>query len=161
MKVKNIIYEDFQNFKETSMFIGTEKCNWKCCIEQHLDPSICQNSKLVNEESLDISIHTIIDQYINNDITHSIVFGGLEPILQIDDILEFLYVLRWKKKCNDTVVIYTGYYPDEIENELELLKHYENIIVKFGRYIPNATPKFDNTLGVMLASNNQYATYIS
>ena len=33
MRVKNIIEEDIVNYKETSMFISTCFCDWKCCTE--------------------------------------------------------------------------------------------------------------------------------
>jgi len=37
------------------------------------------------------------------------------------------------------------------------LKEYSNIIIKYGRYIPNQKPHYDEVLGIMLASSNQYA----
>ena len=37
-----------------------------------------------------------------------------------------------------------------------ILKKYKNIIVKFGRFIPNQEKQYDEVLGVYLASNNQY-----
>ena len=34
MKLKNIIYEDFVNYKKTSMFILTTACSFKCeCVK--------------------------------------------------------------------------------------------------------------------------------
>ena len=33
----------------------------------------------------------------------------------------------------------------------------QNIIVKFGRYIPDTDQRYDEVLGVILASDNQYA----
>ena len=63
--------------------------------------------------------------------------------------------------CNDDVVIYTGYYPDEIKDALDVLKGFKNIIIKFGRYIPNRQSRYDEILGVTLASDNQYAERIS
>ena len=98
--------------------------------------------------------------YINNPITKSIVVGGLEPMLQFDELISLIDCFR-KNDCNDTFVIYTGYYPNEIEKQLMKLKSYCNIIIKFGRYIPNQQPHYDNVLGVNLASNNQYAEQIS
>ena len=49
-------------------------------------------------------------------------------------------------------IIYTGYCPNpnEIPKEIGLLKQYKNIIIKFGRYIPNAKSKYDEVLGVEL-----------
>ena len=41
MLIKDIIDEDFINYKKPSMFIGTVKCDWKCCIEGKFDKKIC------------------------------------------------------------------------------------------------------------------------
>ena len=38
-----------------------------------------------------------------------------------------------------------------------MLRKYPNIIIKYGRYIPDQEPHQDEVLGVRLASNNQYA----
>jgi hypothetical protein len=42
MRVKNIVYEDFVNYKKPSMFIGTISCGGKCCIEAGIPFSVCQ-----------------------------------------------------------------------------------------------------------------------
>ena len=97
---------------------------------------------------------------MSNAITKAMVIGGLEPFEQFSEVCQLLNTLRNDYECNDDVVIYTGYYPEEIECELEYLKFYGNIIVKFGRYIPNSNPRFDALLGVTLASENQYAKRI-
>ena len=57
-------------------------------------------------------------------------------------------------------MIYTGYYENEINDKLKKRLSFKNIIVKFGRYIPNDTPVYDEILGVTLASHNQYAKKI-
>ena len=44
---------------------------------------------------------------------------------------------------------------------VDFLKSYKNIIIKFGRFIPNDKPHRDTILGVNLASSNQYAKKIS
>lgn len=49
----------------------------------------------------------------------------------------------------------------KIYDKLTLLSRYKNVIVKFGRFIPNQEPHYDETLWVNLASNNQYARRIS
>ena len=41
--------------------------------------------------------------------------------------------------------------------KIETLKKFGNVILKIGRYIPNDKSKFDDILGVTLASSNQYA----
>ena len=58
-------------------------------------------------------------------------------------------------------MIYTGYYDYEIKDQLNELKQYPNIIIKYGRYIPNQSPHYDEILGVKLVSDNQYAERIS
>ena len=58
-------------------------------------------------------------------------------------------------------MIYTGYYLEEIEGKIYFLKCFNNIIVKFGRYIPNSKSRYDEILGINLASDNQFAKKIS
>ena len=47
------------------------------------------------------------------------------------------------------------------EIAVEELKKYPNIVVKYGRYIPNSESHYDEVLGITLASSNQYAEKIS
>ena len=47
--------------------------------------------------------------------------------------------------------------PEEVQERIKLLSKLDNIIVKFGRFIPDSPHIFDTVLGVTLASNNQYA----
>lgn len=158
IKLKGLIEEDFINYKKPSMFLATSICDWKCCLEQNIGVTICQNSNLATQKTIDVSVDSIIDRYTNNNLTQAVVMGGLEPFLQFEEVLYFIDSLR--KKTNDDIVIYTGYYPNEIEKELNLLKEYNNIIVKFGRYKPNSRSRFDDVLGIKLASENQFAEYI-
>ena len=60
-----------------------------------------------------------------------------------------------------TYLARSGYDKEEIENELLELKKFDNVVVKFGRFIPNQEPHYDAVLGVKLASDNQYAERIS
>ena len=57
----------------------------------------------------------------------------------------------------DPIVIYTGYKEEELTEQIKFLQKFDNIIVKFGRFIPDSLHIFDTVLGVTLASNNQYA----
>lgn len=161
IRVKNIIYEDFINYKYPSMFIALGECDWKCCIEQNVDISICQNCELSKQNDIEMSIIDIFNDYISNNITSSITIGGLESFKRFDEIFELIKYFRIDGKINDTFVIFTGYYPEEIVLEVELLKQFKNIIIKFGRYIPNKDKKYDDILGIYLASDNQYAIKIS
>lgn len=161
MKLKQLIDEDFVNYKKPSMFIGTSECDWKCCKEQGLDISICQNSQLANSKTIDVPVEDLVHRYIDNPLTEAVVFGGLEPIKQQKDILDFIYLLR-ENDCYDDIVIYTGYNENEIEFVIEFFKNMakKNLFIKFGRFIPNNTPHFDDVLGIYLSSDNQYCKQI-
>jgi hypothetical protein len=158
MKVKTIIYEDFANYKKPSMFIGTTTCDWKCCEEQMLSKDICQNSELYNSPDADIDDDTIIKKYMDNKLTGAIVFGGLEPMLQFGEVYHLIKKIR--RYTNDDIVIYTGYDKNEVGDKIEILRPYGNIIIKYGRFVPNQEPHYDKILGVNLISDNQYAERI-
>lgn len=160
MQVKDIVELDYSNYKKASMFIATCKCDWKCCIEQNIDKSICQNSAIATQKNIEIPIEEIFNRYSLNPLTKAIVIGGLEPFLQFKEIYNLIKYFR-ENNCEDDFVIYTGYYLYEIENYTEKLKQFKNIILKTGRYIPTLTGKYDELLGVNLISNNQHGIKIS
>lgn len=159
MEIKGLIDEDFSNYKEPSMFVIMPYCTFKC--EKESGVRCCQNSALAKSPVVTISSDEIIKRFCANNITKAIVFGGLEPMDSFQDLGRFVRLFRDKYHRDDTIVIYTGYNPTEIATQITLLAAYRNIIIKFGRYIPNATPRYDEVLGVELASNNQYAVRIS
>lgn len=160
MKVKSIQDEDFVNYYKPSMFIGTCYCDWKCCTENNLPVSTCQNHQILSQQNIDIADEDILARYVSNPITQAVVIGGLEPFKQFEDVLNLIETFRNNNQF-DEFVIYTGYYPHEIEYAISLLKHYKNIIIKFGRYVPNLPQQYDCVLQKYLASNNQYAIKIS
>ena len=157
MRVVEIKDEDCINYKKISMFIALPFCNGKCYKELGLDCSICQNDALRNSPILNINDDKIIERYLLNPLTSAIVFGGLEPFDSFNELDEFIEKFRTKFLIEDDIVIYTGYKLEEIKDKLEILKKYKNIIIKVGRYIPNSKKVFDKTLGVTLASDNQYS----
>ena len=161
MRVKTIVDEDFVNYSKPSMFIGTISCGGKCCLEGGFHLSVCQNDGWRGNAPIDIRDEVIVKRYLQNQITHAIVLGGLEPMEQSDEVLALIKTLREDFDCHDDVVIYTGYYPDEVTAILDKLQVFDNIVVKFGRYVPNMKSRFDDVLGVNLASDNQYAVRIS
>lgn len=157
MKIKGIVFEDFLNYKKPSLFIIFPYCNFKC--DKDCGLKVCQNSSLAKEKEIEYSIDKIVNNYIENDITKAIVCGGLEPMDSFDDLKELVSALR--VKTNDDIVIYTGYREEEIEDKTNDLKQFVNIIIKFGRYIPNDKEYYNDILGINLASRNQYAKKIS
>lgn len=160
MKIKGIIDTDFVNYKKPCMTIETPICkSFKC--DKECGRPVCQNSVLVSAPTKDYEISKIVDLYQNNPLARAVCFQGLEPFDTFDELLDFIFIFRECYLIKDDIVIYTGYNKDEIKNELTQLKQFSNIIIKFGRYLPDQKPHFDNVLGVKLASENQYAERIS
>lgn len=158
MKIKGLTDEDFVNYKVPSMYIATATCSFKC--DKEYGSTICQNSELAKQPDLHIIACKIVDRYLDNPITKAVVFGGLEPFDQYAELVTVIAAFRIRG-VNDDVVIYTGYNKEEIADKLEIIKQFSNIIIKYGRYIPNQQPHYDPVLGVYLASDNQYAERIS
>lgn len=155
MKLRGLVEEDFTQYMKPSMFLITPYCDFKCCIEN--GNNICQNMDVIKAPIIDVDNDELIKRYLNNPITKSIVFGGLEPMDSFEEVREFINTLRWDYNCFDDIVIYTGYTADEIIDQCMRLSKFANIIVKFGRFIPDQKSHFDKILGVELASPNQYA----
>ena len=159
--IKGLVDEDFVQYKKPSMFIGTCFCDWKCCRDAGRPVTMCQNSPLANSKSKVVEFSTLYDRYINNPITKAIVFGGLEPMLQFESVMELIKYFR-QKGCKDDFVIYTGHYEDELQEEIKFIESFVEeydgkIIVKFGRFVPDQESRWNRILGVELASPNQYA----
>ena len=157
MKLKGLIDEDFVNYKKPSLFLIFPFCTFKC--EKECGIQCCQNSSLSKQPIIEISTEKLVQRYLDNPISESVVMGGMEPMDSFDDVLDFISVLR--KYSDSDVILYTGYYRSEIEDEIEQLQKFSNIIVKFGRFKPNEPHHIDPILGVELASTNQYAEKIS
>lgn len=158
MLLKFLVDEDFVNYKKCCMFIGFPYCSFKC--DKEANKNVCQNSPLVTQKNIYIEIKKMYNRYINNPLTKSIVCGGLEPFDSWEDLYEIIKYFR-DKGCNDDIVIYTGYIKTEIEDKIVQLQEFSNIIVKFGRFIPDGKERYDEVLGITLASPNQYAEKIS
>lgn len=160
MEIKGIIFEDFVNYKKPCMTIEMPHCNFKC--DKECGRQVCQNSALASAPIINCMAFPLIKKYQDNPITQAVCFQGLEPFDSFSDILSFCYIFRNNEKIQDDIVIYTGYTEEEIEDKINRLAlEFKNIIVKFGRYIPDQESHFDEVLGVKLASPNQYARRIS
>jgi hypothetical protein len=157
IKIKGLINEDFVNYKKPNMFIIFPKCNWKC--EKDCGEECCQNKILKNEKEIEINENSLVDSYIDDMITSAIVIGGLEPFDSFEDLTKVISAFRFS--TNDDIVIYTGYNENEISAQISFLsRHYSNIIVKFGRFVPHKESHFEELLGINLSSPNQYAKKI-
>lgn len=157
MEIKGVLYEDFINYKKPSMLIMFPKCSFKC--DKECGRQVCQNSTLAQGPTFEVAAPYLIDQYIANPFTDALVCAGMEPFDSFVELLELVHALR--QKCDDDIVIYTGYTEDEASDMIYQLQQYENIYIKFGRFIPGHEPHYDATLGVKLASDNQYGKKVS
>ena len=157
MLIKNLIETDFVNYKKPSMFIIMPHCSFKCDKENGC--LMCQNSSLVHEPTHDVNTELLVRRYLNNPITKAVVFGGLEPFDTVEEMSEFIDILRADYGRNDDIVIYTGYTEEELaDNQYHnWIISRPNIVIKYGRFRPNQTPHYDEVLGVNLVSDNQYA----
>lgn len=160
MKLKLIQDENFGDYGfAISMLIACEKCDYKCATDGGFNTAVCQNSHLAQMPTINLSNEEIFARYKFNPITSAIILAGMEPFLQFEEILDFIRFVRLQS-CSDTCIIYTGYREDEVAEQIDKLKPLGNIIVKFGRYVPNGEPHFDEVLGVVLANQEQYAKRI-
>jgi len=163
MLLKQIIDENFGDYRECSMLLVTPNCTFKC--------SECHNKHLTKMETKNFPDKEILKRFFDNPLTSAIVIGGLEPLDRIQDVVWFMYYLNEYVHKNNvekpTVVIYTGYDLEYIDNNLywtglgcQLVK-YNKCIIKYGGFQPeyyddgNLKKVWNNDLGVYLASPNQ------
>lgn len=153
MKIKGLIDINFTDYKLPSLYIATPYCSFKC--DKECGRAVCQNSALATEPVLSISNTTLIQIYQANPITQAFVFGGLEP-LDSSDLLDTIVELQVRTKPRRTV-IYTGYTEEEVLVGHPQILSLSNLVIKYGRFVPDQPTHFDPILGVNLASPNQYA----
>ncbi len=157
MKIIGISENDLINYKEIVMYIGFPYCSFKC--NKECGENVCQNYQLQGENVIEISADELVKRYINNNLQKAIVFSGLEPFDSWEEMKEL--IRKFRNVTDDDIVIYSGYTYTELADKIYYLKNYKNIIIKFGRFLPNHQKHYDEVLGVELASDNQYAEKIS
>ena len=134
------------------------KCTFKCDKESNCQ--VCHNYALSKNTPKVFYIKDLINDYLSQDLSKSVTFQGLEPLDTLKQHLWFIY--HFRKISSDPIYLWTGYNEEECEDLIYLIKKmkWENIIIKFGRFIPNRPHKYDEVLGVELSSDNQYARRI-
>lgn len=156
--LKGILWTDFVNYKKVCTTLEFPICDFKCCKE--CGKGICQNLPIVDYPDITVQVSYMIKNYLNDDITEAICFQGLEPLDSYDDCLKIIKALRNSEnpKKDDDIVIYTGYTEDEVREKgiYDELKHYHNIVLKVGRFVPNQEQHYDEILGIKLFGENQY-----
>lgn len=154
IKVKGIIWEDTVNYKKISTTLMMPKCDFKC--NKECGAQLCQNWGLAAAPQQTVLINSFMRRYIDNPITEAIVLQGLEPFDSLIDLYTVAAALQ-DFNITDDLVVYTGYYREELKSKLKPLYQIPgHLIIKWGRYIPNQSPHYDPVLGVYLASDNQY-----
>lgn len=156
MFVKDIIPCDTVSYKKAAMYVAFPYCTFKC--EKDCGIKCCQNSDIAKQPNIEMPVAEIIKLY-NPLLVHSIVLCGLEPFESFADMLDL--IIDFRSQYEDDIVIYTGYKEDEIKELVEQLKRFPNIIIKYGRFVPNKEPHIDEILGVKLMNPEQYAKKIS
>lgn len=158
MHIKGVETERFQDYKYPSMLIAFPKCSFKC--DKECGRRVCQNSPLVSAPTREVNVGELVWKYLSNPITKAVVCGGLEPFDSFDELVELVTKFR-EAQCDDDIVIYTGYRKEEVSEQLKELARFPNIVVKFGRFVPDKAPHRDHVLGVQLANDEQYGERIS
>ena len=159
MYVKDIIPVDFVNYKFPSMYVAFPYCTFKC--EKDCGIACCHNSALAKATNIDITPERIVQMYMNEakPIAKALVCCGLEPLDSFGDLVDL--IIEFRRCTSDPIVVYTGYTEDEATAYIQALQKFPDILVKFGRFIPDRPHHVDPVLGVELASDNQYAKKIS
>lgn len=147
-------------YKEPSFLIPIGiTCSWKC--------ENCINKKHVFEYSYpEFTINEIISQYQKNILTYTIIMAGFEPFDNYVNFMDLVEAIR-VSGINDMIVVYTGYDIVDFRSNFLLLNifqeltHFDNIIIKFGRYIEGLEKVWNEELGIWLASANQYTVRIT
>lgn len=156
--IKAMVVEDFSNYKLPCLFLGIGGCDFKC--DKDAGRVVCQNHALAESNPLLLDLDQMVLRYANNKITHAIVIGGLEPFSDPETLVNLIKGFR-DNDIMDPIVLYTGHTLSEVTVGKKALFRkiiaFKNIIIKYGRYIPDRPSIKDPILGVTLASDNQFA----
>lgn len=158
MTLKGIIDTDYVQYYKPCMTLMFPKCSFKC--DKESGRQICINNRLTQSPNIEINVYTIIERYLSNDMVDTLCCAGLEPFDSPAELNRLLSLLRFCE-CDDDVLIFTGYTEDEVNEQFKWIYAHKNIIIKFGRFLPETPAVFDDLLQKKLASRNQYAKRIT
>ena len=151
MRIKLHGYKEVYNdYKKVGVLLATPTCNNNC--------KYCQNEYLKKKKPIEYDISEIFNFVKKNKLIKSFIFGGLDCMDSFDQTYDIIKEIR--KKFDYDIVLYTGKLKTDINLEIEKLKNFKGIIIKFGKYKKNKEKKYDELLGITLASNNQYSRRI-
>lgn len=150
MKLKAVERADFRSYKKPAMrLVLPDYCYTDASGIKHFS------------KNADIDVFKLITSYVLDDVVKAVVFDGTEPFDSYEDIKYF--IKKFREITDDTIIIYSQYDECALEKQLEELSQYSNIIVKFGKMLCDSSRSmiYDDVLGVVLSSDNQYAKEIS
>lgn len=159
IELLGIIDEDFINYKLPTMSLMFPYCSMKC--NKEAGREVCHNTSLRDSKILQVPYKDLCERYLSNPISKAICCYGMEPFDSKIELFNFINILRKDYNCNDTIIIYTGYTEEECQKFIEFIKSFGNVIIKFGRFVPNSEKRYEELLGIELASSNQYAKLIN
>lgn len=146
------IRETFNDYKKSTLYLCGSICTLNC-------PD-CFHSHLKKEHPTTLSKEQLLEKYIIPTSAEAILFSGLNWFEQSEELYSLIKFIRDNHIQKD-IVIYTGFEKSVITQEIEKLKQFPNIIIKYGRYNENLPKRYDEVLGITLASSNQNAEKIS
>lgn len=144
IKYRGIIHERCEDAPFMGALIIAENCSNNCqgCFNQHLK----------NSEVFEHTAEQIIEIVKDNLFNDGIILAGLEWSEQPEDVIE---LVKCAKKNHLEVMIYTGLSERGFTDRL-WDSTLSGCYVKFGMYDPSCLSDDYYSLGVKLASTNQY-----
>ena len=103
MIVKNIIDQDFCQYKKPCMTIVFPSCSFKC--DKECGESVCQNSALALSPDIEIDTYTVVKRFLENEMVNTLCCAGLEPFDTPRDLNRLISLLRFCE-CDDEIIIY-------------------------------------------------------
>lgn len=158
IRLRKVTAEDRVIYRLPSMVLYCCFCDFRCWPDKDNNP--CANAPYGKYPIVDVSFDRILRSYKKRESTRAIAIAGFEPLAQFEEVKNLIEFLR-NGGVPDDVVIYTGYYPGEIKEQLDELRRFGNVVVKFGPFVPGLEGRYDEVLGVTLPSGNQYAERIN
>jgi organic radical activating enzyme len=148
IKYKGIIHERVEDAPFVGALIIADRCSRNC--------KNCFNESLKSKTSIENTAYEIIKEVKSNPFNNGIILSGLEWTEQKDDLIELVSLA---KRSRLQVMIHTGLTEESFFRILDR-NIFENCYIKFGEYEEHLSSNIHESMGVRLASSNQYIVYI-
>lgn len=142
------VRETITDYRKSTLYLCGYICTLGC--------KDCFHNELKKNHPTTLSIEKLFTDYISTTSCDAILFSGLNWLEQIEELFVLIHYIR-SNHINKDIVIYTGYDKHEISDKIAMLSKFDNIIIKYGRFDATLPPRYDDVLGITLASSNQWA----